>query len=163
MAKLVSLDLGNGSNSAKPVRTALQIISESFVVGIDSETKVPCVQFTTTDDGRGTGAQTIPLDRLPEFIEVFRGFAEPGALSERAVASDPVEVMRDTMALVEKEGGHGPNDTIFCSFRTARGQGMKPTRLPVDEIGAVADFLAARVESSNLIVANAIAAAKKKV
>lgn len=163
MAKFATLDLGNGSTAGKPVRSALTILAESFRVGIDESVtpNVPCVQFTTTDDGRGTGAQTIPLARLQDFCDEFERFAEPGALTAQAASGDAVEVMRDTMALVEKEGGHGPNDTIYCAFRTARGQGMKPTRLPVNEIGSVAAFLRSRIESSELIVKNALAAREK--
>lgn len=160
MAKLVSLGLGN--TSGKITRTAMQILAESFVVGIEEGTNIPGVQFTTTDDGRGTGAQFVPLDRLADFCDTLEGFAEPGAISKAAADTDPVAVMRDTMSFVEKDGEVGPNDPIMVAFRTRLGQGQKPTRLPLDEIVSVASFLRERIESSELIVKNALAAAAKK-
>jgi len=159
MAKLVNI--GNTS-SGKIHRSALQILQDSFVVGIEEGTNIPGVQFTTTDDGRGTGAQFVPLDRLADFCDTLAGFAEPGAISKRAQDTDPVAVMRDTMSFVEKDGEVGPNDPIMVAFRTRLGQGQKPTRLPVSEITAVADFLRSRIESSEVIVKNALAAAAKK-
>ena len=161
MAKLVSLGLG--ATSGKITRSALTILADSFVVGIEEGTGIPGVQFTTTDDGRGTGAQFVPLDRLADFCDTLEGFAEPGAISKRAQDTDPVAVMRDTMSFVKGPDEEvTPGEPIMVAFRTKLGQGQKPTRLPLDEIRDVADFLRSRIESSEVIVRNALAAAKKK-
>lgn len=157
MAKLTGISLGGSSVVAH--RSATEIAASSFQLGTN-DAGVIGVQFTTTDDGRGTGGQFIPLDDLDNFCDVLEGFADPASLTGKVAASNPVEIMRATMAYVDEE--IGPNDPVRVSFRTAVGQGMKPTRLPQNEIPAVVEFLRSRIEPARAAVALALAAKAKK-
>lgn len=155
MAKLQSISLA-GSNTPASL-SSLQITQQSFNLGV-TEDGVYGVQFTCTDDGRGTGAQFVPLDRLEDFCDVLEGFADPDSLTGKQASTDPVSVMRDTMALVTDDKGVGDGRV---SFRTQLGQGQKPTRLNQSEIPAVVAYLRSQIAPSLATVEQVKAKAKK--
>lgn len=157
MAKLVAIGLGNLSNAGKPVRTSLSLVEESYGLALNNETGEYGFQFTATDDGRGTGSQFIPLDDAEDFCNMLESFEDISSLRERTVSGNPVEIARATMALVVDKDG---NEDGRVSFRTANGQGMKPTRLNHAEIPAIVAHIRGRLESSRATVAQVVAKAK---
>jgi len=154
MAKLVSISTGSSSPSH---RSSLDIVQESYGLGFNPDTNQYGFQFTGTDDGRGTGGQFIPLDDAEAFCDMLEGFAEPDSLNRGAASTNPVEVARATMELVEEKEGTPANAPARVAFRTQLGQGQKPTRIVQAEIPAVVAFLRSQIEPSRATVAKVVA------
>jgi hypothetical protein len=156
MAKLVSIALGNSAVAHQ--RSSLDIVQESFQLAkTDSQNPVFGFTFTGTDDGRGTGSQFIPLDDAEAFCDMLEGYADPDSLNGVEASANPVEVARNTMELVQEKEGTPANAPARVAFRTARGQGMKPTRIVQSEIPAVVAYLRSRIASSRAVVAGILA------
>jgi len=159
MAKLVSIALAG--SAAVSNRSSLDIVQESYGLGFNPDTNQYGFQFTGTDDGRGTGGQFIPLDDAEAFCDMLESFAEPDSLNRAGGPTNPVEIARATMELVEEKEGTPANAPARVAFRTQLGQGQKPTRIVQAEIPAVVAYLRSRIESSRATVAQVVAKGKK--
>lgn len=155
MAKLVSIAIAGALNPS--ARSSLDIVQESYNLGFNPDTAQYGFQFTGTDDGRGTGSQFIPLDDAEAFCDMLEGFAEPESLNRGAASTNPVEVARATMELVEEKEGTPATAPARVAFRTQLGQGQKPTRIVQQEIPAIVQYLRGRIESSRATVAQVVA------
>lgn len=157
MAKITPLLVA--AVGSRSVRSSLDITATSYRLGLDTATGEYGFTFTATDDGRGTGQQFIALDDAEDFCDMLDSFADIEVLRNRVVSGNPVEIARTTMALVLDKDG---NEDGRVSFRTANGQGMKPTRLNHSEITAISAHIRGRLEASRATVAQVIADKKAK-
>lgn len=156
MAKLTGISLGGVSSVS--AKSSLQLTQESFILGANQD-GIYGVQFTCTDDGRGTGGQFVPLDRLEDFCNSLEKYADPESLKGKSAATDAVTVMEATMAYVDEDVAPGQN--IRVAFRTQLGQGQKPTRVNQTEIPAIVEYLRGQIAPSQAAVAKVVAAKKK--
>lgn len=156
MAKLQSISLG--VVGAAHARSSLDIVTESYgLARTEGSNPVYGFSFTGTDDGRGTGGQFIPLDDAEAFCDMLEGFAEPESLNRAGASTNPVEIARATMELVEEKEGTPATAPARVAFRTQLGQGQKPTRIVQSEIPAVVAYLRSRIASSRAVVAGILA------
>ncbi len=89
---------------------------------------VACVTLHVTDDGKGTGAQKIPVDQMPEFLDAWEELSANGNVK---VASNltAADRLRETAHITE--AGE-------LQIRVDGGKGSKPTRCsPADVAGVV--------------------------
>ena len=109
--------------------SALVTVRESIEVGMN-EDGVTVVKFALAR-GKGTGAQEVPVEDLPAFIEALSGYADNGINKSSKVFST-VDMLHATITMNE-------NDRI--AFRIGTGKGAKPTHLAPEELPGVVSFL----------------------
>jgi len=108
---------------------ALQTARDSIEVGLNDD-GVTVVKFALAR-GKGTGAQEVPVEDLPAFIEALSGYAENG-INKSAKVFSAVDMLHATITMNE-------NDRI--AFRIGTGKGAKPTHLAPEELQGVVSFL----------------------
>jgi hypothetical protein len=108
---------------------ALQTARDSIEVGLNDD-GVTVVKFALAR-GKGTGAQEVPVEDLPAFIEALSGYAENG-INKSAKIFSAVDMLHATITMNE-------NDRI--AFRIGTGKGAKPTHLAPEELSGVVSFL----------------------
>jgi hypothetical protein len=108
---------------------ALQTARDSIEVGLNDD-GVTVVKFALAR-GKGTGAQEVPVEDLPAFIEALSGYAENG-INKSAKIFSAVDMLHATITMNE-------NDRI--AFRIGTGKGAKPTHLAPEELQGVVSFL----------------------
>lgn len=128
------------TNTTAP--SAVATARDSIEVGLN-DAGVPVVRFALAR-GKGTGAQEIPVEDLPAFIEALNGYAVNG-LNRTAKALSTVDMLHATISM---------NDDDRIAFRIGTGKGAKPTNMGPDELPGVVAFL-------NEVSPVVIAAAKK--
>jgi hypothetical protein len=122
--------------------SAVATARDSIEVGLN-DAGVPVVRFALAR-GKGTGAQEVPVEDLPAFIEALNGYAVNG-LNRTAKALSTVDMLHATIAM---------NDDDRIAFRIGTGKGAKPTNMAPEELPGVVAFL-------NEVSPVVIAAAKK--
>ena len=109
--------------------SALLTARESIEVGLNDD-GVAVVKFALAR-GKGTGAQEVPVEDLPAFIEALSGYATNG-INKSAKVFSAVDMLHATITMNE-------NDRI--AFRIGTGKGAKPTHLAPEELAGVVSFL----------------------
>jgi hypothetical protein len=82
--------------------------------------------------GKGSGAQVIPVDQLPDYIDALDHFARNGVEETVEQNYSAAETVRRTIAL-EEDG--------TLSFRARSGKGAKPARIAPDQLSSVTALL----------------------
>jgi len=109
--------------------SALAVVRDTIEVVVnDAGTTV--VKFALAR-GKGTGAQEVPVEDLPAFIEALSGYATNG-INKSAKVFSAVDTLHATITMNE-------NDRI--AFRIGTGKGAKPTHLAPEELQGVVSFL----------------------
>ena len=111
-------------------------IKDSLSIFVDEESGDVMVSFSP-NEGKGTGAQIMPVSEFSEYVSQIEAFASEGLPEEGAVRMTAAETARKTAAV---EDG-----TLTC--RTTSGKGAKPARYPVSQLGKIAAFLRSTVEA----------------
>lgn len=96
----------------------------------------PIVSFKT-NNGKGSGAQAMPISEFREFVEVLSEIAENGIPDIEEEALSAAESLRRTVA--NKDG--------IVSFRVRSGKGAKPAKVPVAQLSDVADLLFSTIDA----------------
>ena len=112
----------------------VQVIRQTMSVSKGDE-GVAEVSFAT-NKGKGSGAQTIPVEHYAEVVETLQEFAESGFEETAEDNLSPAETIRRTIRL--QDG--------VVSFRTRSGKGAKPARIPLDQFTAVCELLSETVK-----------------
>lgn len=114
----------------------VQVIRHTMAVSLDDD-GTPLVSFAM-NRGKGSGAQTLPVEEYREYVETLGTFADNGipetAEQEMLSAS---ETVRRTIK----------NEDGIISFRVRSGKGAKPAKLPASDFSEVVDLLRGTLEA----------------
>lgn len=129
MAKKNATSIFNDETIENP----LTVIKETLGVSRDPETGEVVVMFTT-NKGKGSGVQVMPVSQFHPVIELLSDYADNG-LPEGVSAEENLpadEVIRRTIT-VDDEG--------IVSFRVRNGKGAKPARFHIDTLSEIVELL----------------------
>jgi hypothetical protein len=118
-------------NNESPIQTVRQTMS----VSLDDD-GTPLVSFAT-NRGKGSGAQTIPVEDYAEVVSTLLGYAEAGIEEREDEQFSPAETIRRT---IRAEDG-------LVSFRTRSGKGAKPAKIPLAMFGEVCELLSGTLDA----------------
>ena len=118
-------------HNESPAQTIRQTMAVSLDDGGD-----PVVTFAT-NRGKGSGAQTLPVEEYREYVETLESYVENGIPESEEELLSAAETVRRT---IRQEDG-----TI--SFRVRSGKGAKPAKLSCDDFAEVIGLLRSTVES----------------
>jgi hypothetical protein len=117
-------------------QSVIDNIKESLSVFVDEETGETMVSFSP-NEGKGTGAQILPVAEFDEYVAQIEAFASEGLPEEGAVRMTAAETARKTAAV----------DEGILTCRATSGKGAKPAKYPVGQLGQIAAFLRSTVEA----------------
>lgn len=101
-----------------------------------SDEGTPIVSFKT-NDGKGSGAQAMPISQFREYVEALSEVAANGIPDVEEEVLSAAESLRRTIAM--KDG--------IVSFRVRSGKGAKPAKVPSSDLGDVVSLLASTIEA----------------
>ena len=128
--------MGTSIFQAQSDESPTTIICQTMSVSLD-DNGTPVVSFAT-NKGKGTGAQTMPVQEFREYVATLSEYAaNPGLLVEEEESMSAAETVRRTIKV----------DNGVLSFRTRSGKGSKPAKFGVDSLGDVADLLAGTLDA----------------
>ena len=130
------------------IESPTTVIKETLGVSRDPETGEVVVQFTT-NKGKGSGVQVMPVSQFETVIDLLSDYADNG-LPEGVSAEENLpadEVIRRTIC-IDEDG--------LVSFRSRNGKGAKPARFHIDTLPAIVELL----KSTQAAVAKAAAKVK---
>ena len=119
--------------ASETVESPTQVIKDTLGVSRDPETGEVVVMFTT-NKGKGSGVQVMPVDQFDAVISLLSDYAENG-LPEGVSAEENLpadEVIRRTICIDEDE---------LVSFRVRNGKGAKPARFPLNTLNEIVQLL----------------------
>lgn len=112
----------------------LTVIRQTMAVSVD-DNGTPVVSFAT-NRGKGSGAQTMPIDQFDAYVATLEGYVTDGIpegyLEENLTAAESVQ------RTIRSEDG-----TI--SFRVRSGKGAKPAKIPVSDFAETVKLLRSTV------------------
>ena len=111
------------------VVSAVATVKNTFGVKVDDEGQI--IVCFTTNFGKGSGAQNVPVDDFEAVISVLHEAAERGIKPVEQGVIPPAEIVRRTLRV---EDG-------LVKFRTSEGKGAKPAAIPVNEFADVVKLL----------------------
>ena len=112
-----------------------QVIRQTMSVSVDDE-GTPQVSFAT-NRGKGSGAQTLPVDQYRDYVMALEGYAENGIPEAEAENLSAAETVRRT---IRQDDGQ-------ISFRVRSGKGSKPAKLGTEDFSEVVDLLRSTVDA----------------
>ena len=112
-----------------------QVIRQTMSVSLNDDDE-PVVWFAT-NRGKGSGAQTLPVDQYREYVETLEGYSDSGIPESEEETLSAAETVRRTIRL---EDG-----TI--SFRVRSGKGAKPAKLGSGDFSEVVELLRSTVDA----------------
>jgi len=112
-----------------------QVIRQTMSVSVDDE-GTPQVSFAT-NRGKGSGAQTLPVDQYRDYVMALEGYAENGIPEAEAENLSAAETVRRT---IRQDDGQ-------ISFRVRSGKGSKPAKLGAEDFSEVVDLLRSTVDA----------------
>jgi hypothetical protein len=112
-----------------------QVIRQTMSVSLNDDDE-PVVSFAT-NRGKGSGAQTLPVDQYREYVETLEGYSDSGIPESEEETLSAAETVRRTIRL---EDG-----TI--SFRVRSGKGAKPAKLGSGDFSEVVELLRSTVDA----------------
>ena len=113
----------------------ITIIKRTMGVERDAD-GTPLVSFKT-NDGKGSGAQTMPISEFREYVETLSEIAENGIPDIEEEVLSAAESLRRTVS--NKDG--------IVSFRVRSGKGAKPAKVPVGQLTEVANLLYSTIDA----------------
>jgi len=112
----------------------LTVIRQTMAVSVDDD-GTPVVSFAT-NRGKGSGAQTMPIDQFDAYVATLEGYVTDGipdgTPEENLTAAESVQ------RTIRSEDG-----TI--SFRVRSGKGAKPAKIPVSDFAETVKLLRSTV------------------
>jgi len=96
----------------------------------------PMVSFKT-NDGKGSGAQAMPISEFREYVTALQSIAENGIPEEEEQQYTAAQMVQRTIA--NKDG--------VISFRVRNGKGSKPAKVPADSLSDVASLLQSTLDA----------------
>ena len=117
-------------------QSVIDNIKESLSVFVDEETGEKMVSFSP-NEGKGTGAQILPVSEFDEYVSQIEAFASEGLPEEGSVRMTAAETARKTAAVEE--------GILTC--RATSGKGAKPAKYPVGQLAGIAAFLRSTVDA----------------
>jgi hypothetical protein len=157
MADSLNINLSD----AEVVESCLQVVRSTVrvvrkeVPTADGKAEKLCVAFST-NRGKGSGAQVMPVEEFPAFIAALREANDSGfATAETPAVYRPAsEVAQETLSLIgdtDEDGAPvGEPDTV--TFRTRTGKGSKPARIPLSEADEVITYLESRLPKLQAVI-----------
>ncbi len=112
-----------------------QVIRQTMAVSLSEDDK-PQVTFAT-NRGKGSGAQTLPVEEYREYVETLESYVENGIPESEDEMLSAAETVRRT---IRQEDG-------IISFRVRSGKGAKPAKLSTGDFAEVISLLRSTVES----------------
>lgn len=121
--------------STEADESPIAIIKRTMGVSMSDE-GTPIVSFKT-NDGKGSGAQAMPISQFREYVEALSEVAANGIPDVEEEVLSAAESLRRTIAM--KDG--------IVSFRVRSGKGAKPAKVPSSDLGDVVSLLASTIEA----------------
>ena len=112
-----------------------QVIRQTMSVSVDDDGK-PQVSFAT-NRGKGSGAQTLPVDQYRDYVLALEGYSENGIPEAEAENLSAAETVRRT---IRQDDGQ-------ISFRVRSGKGSKPAKLGAEDFSEVVELLRSTVDA----------------
>jgi hypothetical protein len=112
-----------------------QVIRQTMSVSVDDE-GTPQVSFAT-NRGKGSGAQTLPVDQYRDYVLALEGYSENGIPESEAENLSAAETVRRT---IRQDDGQ-------ISFRVRSGKGSKPAKLGTEDFSEVVELLRSTVDA----------------
>ena len=112
-----------------------QVIRQTMSVSVDDE-GTPQVSFAT-NRGKGSGAQTLPVDQYRDYVQALEGYSENGIPESEAENLSAAETVRRT---IRQDDGQ-------ISFRVRSGKGSKPAKLGTEDFSEVVELLRSTVDA----------------
>jgi hypothetical protein len=113
----------------------ITVIKRTMGVDWDAD-GTPIVSFKT-NDGKGSGAQTMPISEFREYVETLSEIAKNGIPDIEEEVLSAAESLRRTVS--NKDG--------IVSFRVRSGKGAKPAKVPVGQLTEVANLLTSTIDA----------------
>ncbi len=124
-----------------------QVIRQTMAVSL-SDLGESVITFAT-NRGKGSGAQTLPVDEFREYVETLEGYVKDGIPESEEELLSASETVRRT---IKQEDG-------VISFRVRSGKGAKPARVTADDFSEVIELLRSTVDSVEAAGASLVAPA----
>ena len=115
--------------------SAVQVIRSTMSVSVDDDGQ-PIVSFAT-NRGKGSGAQSMPVDEFRDYVAALSDVAENGIPEQDEEQLSAAESLRRTIR--NKDG--------VISFRVRSGKGAKPAKVNASDLSEVASLLASTVDA----------------
>ena len=115
--------------------SAVQVIRSTMSVSVDDDGQ-SIVSFAT-NRGKGSGAQSMPVDEFRDYVAALSDVAENGIPEQDEEQLSAAESLRRTIR--NKDG--------VISFRVRSGKGAKPAKVNASDLSEVASLLASTVDA----------------
>ena len=116
--------------------SAVQVIRSTMSVSVNDD-GTPVVSFAT-NRGKGSGAQTMPVDQFRDYVETLSDFAENG-IPEGSEEENLTAAESLVRTIQNKDG--------IISFRVKSGKGAKPAKCAAKDLPEVAALLASTLDA----------------
>ncbi len=154
-----TISLGEDEKVSVPdlVRSTIKIALKERALPDGGTAEIPCVIFST-NKGKGTGAQVIPLAEFSDYVAALRKHVDAGF--DAAEAPKPYytasEMVDRTIGLdaPRDEDGKVVGDPDTVAWRVASGKGAKPAKVPLTAFSEIVDILESRVDKVREVIAS---------
>ena len=112
----------------------LTVIRQTMAVSVDDAGN-PVVSFAT-NRGKGSGAQTMPIEQFDDYVTTLEGYVTDGI--PEGTPEENLTAAESVQRTIRSEDG-----TI--SFRVRSGKGAKPAKIPVSDFAETVKLLRSTV------------------
>ena len=112
----------------------LTVIRQTMSVSLD-DAGTPVVSFAT-NRGKGSGAQTMPIDQFDAYVATLEGYVADGI---------PEGTPEENLTAAESVTRTIKVDDGVISFRVRSGKGAKPAKIPAADFGETVALLRSTV------------------
>ena len=112
----------------------LTVIRQTMAVSVD-DNGTPVVSFAT-NRGKGSGAQTMPIDQFDAYVATLEGYVASGI---------PEGTPEENLTAAESVQRTIKLDDGVISFRVRSGKGAKPAKIPAGDFAETVKLLRSTV------------------
>jgi hypothetical protein len=112
----------------------LTVIRQTMSVSLTDE-GAPVVSFAT-NKGKGSGAQTMPIDQFADYVSVLEGYVADGI--PEGTPEENLTAAESVQRTIKSSDG-------VISFRVRSGKGSKPAKLPAADFAETVKLLRSTV------------------
>ena len=112
----------------------LTVIRQTMAVSVD-DNGTPVVSFAT-NRGKGSGAQTMPIDQFDAYVATLEGYVTDGI---------PEGTPEENLTAAESVQRTIKVDDGVISFRVRSGKGAKPAKIPAGDFAETVKLLRSTV------------------
>ena len=112
----------------------LTVIRQTMAVSVD-DNGTPVVSFAT-NRGKGSGAQTMPIDQFDAYVATLEGYVADGI---------PEGTPEENLTAAESVQRTIKVDDGVISFRVRSGKGAKPAKIPAGDFAETVKLLRSTV------------------